>query len=203
MKTTLNAIRACSPCPDGWKKLLQHLGKTEADDEPLSIVMVLDSNGLDDSFWCLRAVTGQDREIRLFAVWCARRAQHLNTDPRVEAALVAAEGFANGAVSAFDMAEAEAAAWATAERKPRVWADTATRVWAQAAAQAAAWAPAWVASASEAAAEAANAIAAEAAARSVAGVWGASPTEVWAVELDAQAVELRRLCAEIDAGGVK
>ena len=37
MKTTLNQIRANSPCPDGWRKLLAHLGKTQADDEPLSI----------------------------------------------------------------------------------------------------------------------------------------------------------------------
>ena len=37
MKTTLNAIRAHSPCRDRWEKLLRHLGKTEADDEPLLI----------------------------------------------------------------------------------------------------------------------------------------------------------------------
>ena len=36
--TTLNAIRKYSPCTDGWKKLLAHLGKTEADDEPLPLL---------------------------------------------------------------------------------------------------------------------------------------------------------------------
>ena len=33
--TTLNKIREHEPCADGWKKLLTHLNKTEADDEPL------------------------------------------------------------------------------------------------------------------------------------------------------------------------
>lgn len=32
--TTLNRIRAHSPCEDGWTKLLKHLGKSQADDGP-------------------------------------------------------------------------------------------------------------------------------------------------------------------------
>ena len=99
MKTTLNDIRDCKPCSDSWKKLLTYLGKTAADDEPLSISGILDSNGLDDALWCLRAVKGYEKEMRLFAVWCVRRIQYLNTDPRIEAALVVAEGFANGSVT--------------------------------------------------------------------------------------------------------
>lgn len=111
MKSTLNAIRAHGPCADGWRKLLSHLGKTEADDEPLSIVTVLDSNGLDDALWCLRAVTGHDREIRLYAVWCARQVQHLMTDPRSLAALDVAERYANGLATDAERAAAGAAAW--------------------------------------------------------------------------------------------
>ena len=52
MKTTLNKIRKHSPCADGWQKLLTSLGKTKADDEPLSLLTILDSNGLDDAIWC-------------------------------------------------------------------------------------------------------------------------------------------------------
>ncbi|MFZ2287588.1 MAG: hypothetical protein WAV93_11435 [Bacteroidales bacterium] len=119
MKTTLNKIREKSPCVDGWKKLLAHLGKTAADDEPLFIETVLDSNGLGDALWCLRAVSGRDREIRLYAVWCARQVHHLMKDPRSIAALDVAEGFANGratseelriAYYAADAADAAAAA---------------------------------------------------------------------------------------------
>jgi hypothetical protein len=43
--TTLNAIRKHHPCKEGWEKLLKHLGKTKADDEPLAFVAILDSNG--------------------------------------------------------------------------------------------------------------------------------------------------------------
>lgn len=77
MLTTLNKIRAKRPCSDGWEKLLRHLGKTQADDEPLNIETLLHSNGIADALWCLRAVDGHDREIRLYAVWCARQVQHL------------------------------------------------------------------------------------------------------------------------------
>ena len=96
MKTTLNKIREHKPCTSGWEKLLSYLGKTKADDEPLAITTILDSNGLDDALWCLRAVEGYDREIRLYAVWCARQVQHLLTDQRSLDALDVAERYANG-----------------------------------------------------------------------------------------------------------
>ena len=103
MKTTLNAIREHQPCADGWAKLLRHLGKTKADHEPVLIRTILDSNGLDDALWCLRAVTGHDREIRLYAVWCARRVQHLMIDPRSIAALDVAERYANNLATRHDL----------------------------------------------------------------------------------------------------
>ena len=114
MKTTLNAIRECSPCQEGWAKLLKHLGKTKADDAPLGIATILDSNGLDDALWCLRAVTGHDREIRLFAVRCARQVQHLMADPRSIAALDVAERFANGEATKTELDAASDAARAAA-----------------------------------------------------------------------------------------
>ena len=132
MKTTLNKIRSHSPCKDGWEKLLAHLGKTKADDEPLSLLTVLDSNGLADALWCLRAVTGHDREIRLYAVWCARQVQHLMTDPRSVAALDVAERHSNGEATDRELAAAQDAA------KAAVW-DVAEAAAARAAACAAAW----------------------------------------------------------------
>jgi hypothetical protein len=94
--TTLTAIRAHSPCESGWKKLLAHLGKTKADNEPLSLAVILKSNGFDNAIWCLRAVEGHDREMRLYAVWCARQVQHLMREERSIAAIDVAERFANG-----------------------------------------------------------------------------------------------------------
>jgi len=116
MKTTLNQIRAYYPCREGWEKLLRGLGKTAADDETLWIDEVLDINGLNDALWCLRAVAGCDREIRLYAVWCARRVQHLMTDARSVAVLDVAERHARGEASDEELAAArtaaEEAAWA-------------------------------------------------------------------------------------------
>ena len=112
--TTLNAIRAHSPCASGWAELLRHLGKTQADDEPLALVTILDSNGLDDALWCLRACEGIDREARLYAVWCARQVQHLMADPRSLAALDVAERHANAQATDDELTAERAAAWAAA-----------------------------------------------------------------------------------------
>jgi len=93
METTLNQIRHITLYNNGWTKLLAHLGKTQRDDEPLSIKTILESNGLDDALECLRAVKGHDREIWLYAVWCLRQVQHLMTDQRSLDALDVVERF--------------------------------------------------------------------------------------------------------------
>ena len=134
MKTTLNKIRAHSPCTDGWKKLLRNLGKTKADDEPLALTTIFESNGIDDALWCLRAVDGHERELRLFAVECARGVQHLMTDKRSIDALDVAERFANGLATQVELAAARAAADA---------ARAAAGAAARAAARDAAWDAAW------------------------------------------------------------
>ena len=115
--TTLNKIRAHNPCADGWAKLLRHLGKTQADDEPVSLLTILDSNGLDDALWCLRAVDGYQREMRLYAVWCARQVQHLMTDPRSLAVLDVAEQHAHGQATDKELVAACAAARAGARSR--------------------------------------------------------------------------------------
>ena len=114
LTTTLDAIRAHRPCESGWRKLLAHLGKTTADDEPVPFETILDSNGLEDALWCCRAAPQHDREWRLFAVWCARQVQHLMTDPRSVAALDVAERFANGEATHDELAAARGAARAAA-----------------------------------------------------------------------------------------
>ena len=54
MITTLNKILENNPCKSGWNKLLQSLNKTSADDEDLSLIYILKSNGIDDALWALR-----------------------------------------------------------------------------------------------------------------------------------------------------
>ena len=191
--TTLNKIRKCEPCSDGWAKLRRYLGKTQAADEPLALGTILKSNGLDDALWCLRAVDGHQREMRLYAVWCVRQVQHLITDPRSLAALDIAERHANGDATdeelsaawdaAWDAAWATAsdaacdAAWATA------WATAsdAARATASDAAWDAAWATAWAT-----ASDAARATASDAA-------WDAAWATAWDAAWDARAAEFRRV----------
>ena len=122
MKTTLKAIRNHGPCESGWVNLLGALGKTKADDEPLSLLEILKSNGLDDALWCLRAVDGYDKEIRLYAVWCARQVQHLMTDKRSLDALDVADAFANGKVTKKELAAARDAAGAARDAAGAAWA---------------------------------------------------------------------------------
>lgn len=107
--TTLRAIRFHEPCEGGWKTLLKHLGKTDADCEPLPLTTILDSNSLDDTLWCLRTVPEHDKLWRLYAVWCARQVQHLMKDERIIAALDVAERHAYGQATDEKLAEACAA----------------------------------------------------------------------------------------------
>ena len=174
--TTLAAIRAASPCEDGWRKLLGALGKTSADDEPLDLLTVLDSNGLDDALWVLSFAMPDDRLARHFHAWCAEQVLHLfeaerpddtrvrdqiamlRNDEADDAAREAARDAAREAAWAAEAVEPAGAAWAAGAA---AWAAR-EAAWAAEAAEAAreaawaAWAAreaAWVARAAEAAQE--------------------------------------------------
>ncbi len=201
--TTLNEIHACKPCEDGWQKLLKHLGKTKADDDPLEILTVLESNGLDDALWCLR-VPSLERLSRHFQAWCAEQCLHLfeaehPKDNRVrnqiemlrnDSASAAARAAAQDAARAAAQDAALAAAWAAAQAA--AWA--AAWAAAQDAAQDAAWDAAWAA-ALEAALEAASA-AAWAAARSAS--WAAAQDAAQDAARAAQESQLRKMIGESD-----
>jgi hypothetical protein len=143
--TTLARISDHSPCEVGWKKLLAGLGKTGPDNEPLPFARIVEINGLDDALWCCRAEPQYDREWRLFAVWCARRVQHLMKDPRSIAAIDVAERYANGKAT---RAELDAARTAARDAWIAVW-DAARFSWIAAGdaagdAARAAWGAAWI-----------------------------------------------------------
>jgi hypothetical protein len=142
MKTTLNNIRKHLPCSNGWTKLLKSLNKTTGDDEPLELSYILESNGLDDVIWCLRAVEGIDKECRLYAVFCARQVQHLNDDPRVSNAIDVAERFANGEATVEELLAARSAAYNAAYAAARSAVHAAARSAVHAAAYNAAYAAA-------------------------------------------------------------
>lgn len=124
-----------------FASLLKRVGKTEADDEPLSLRDILDANGLDNAMLAL-AVIDDCPEKRLFAVRCVRQsAQHLLTDPRSLDALDVAELYAIGEATDEELAAAQAAVEAARVAARAVANDAADDAWN--AARAAAWNAAW------------------------------------------------------------
>ena len=162
--TTLRQIRQHNPCSEGWRTLLSYLGKTGVDDEPLPLVTILQSNGLDDALWCLRTITGHDKEITRFALACAQEVKHLMTDQRSLDALDALARHLESPLSEQELDRVLAAARAAAAEAWAAAEAAASAAWAAAwavgtawAAGAAAWAAAWAVEAAEAAEAAAGA----------------------------------------------
>ena len=175
---TLPALRKAGACVDGYNRLVRTLQGLEftCDDakrrnwlkfvheDPVSIRTILDSSGIDDALWALRCIDNadNDKDVRLFAIWCARQVDHLMTDARSKTALDVAERHAHGLATddALDAAWAAASAAADAAASAAVWdaawAAASAAAWAaaSAAASAAAWAAAWAAA--DAAADAAR-----------------------------------------------
>ncbi|MDY7760141.1 hypothetical protein U0E18_18225 [Burkholderia pseudomallei] len=201
---TLAALRKAGACYEGYNKLVRSIqGKAfsaeDADreayihfrhDAEIPLLDILKSNGLDDALWTLRCISGADRDLRLFAVWCARQVEHLMQDQCSKDALNVAERFANG--EATD--EEQAAAWAAAG--DAAWAAAWDAAWAAArdAAWAAAWDAAWAA-ARDAARDAAWA-AARAAARAAAWATAGDAARAAARDAagDAQKEMFERMC---------
>ena len=136
-------------------RLLYYLGKTEADDAPLSLLTILASNGLDDALWALRAVDGYDREIRLLAcdfaehvlpIWEAQYPDDNRPRTCIETARRYADG---GEATREELTAAAAAGWSAVRDARDAVRDAASAAgdaaWAAAgdAAWDAAWSAAW------------------------------------------------------------
>ena len=157
---TLKSLRDNDACIEGYNKVVRALQGKEftakdseresyikfAHKDSISLKQILDSNGLDDALWALRACE-QTREMqrasRLFAVWCARQLQHLMTDQRSLNALDVAERHAHGDATDEELAAARGAAWGAAWGAARAAARGAAWDAARGAAWDAAWDAAW------------------------------------------------------------
>ena len=134
ISTTLNRIKAESPCAAGWRKLLAHLGKTMADDEALPLSVVLEANGFDDTLWAFRALDGEDLvAAKMFTLDVAERALRFvpEGEDRPRIAIETARRYLTGAASegavraAYAARAADADAAAYAARASRAAADAA------------------------------------------------------------------------------
>jgi hypothetical protein len=71
---------------------------------------------IKDKFWVVfRKDIIDDKTLRLFAVWCARKVQHLVKDQRSLTALDVAEKFANGQVTIEELEQATVDAYDAAD----------------------------------------------------------------------------------------
>ena len=158
---TMAALRKEGACISGYNKVVRAVQGREFSDgdrgretyirfahkDPIPLILIVESNGLDDALWALRCVHDCDRDARIFAVWCARQVQHLMTDARSTAALDVVEAFANGEASKHELAAARDAALdaarAAALDAARAAAWAAARAAARDAARDAAWDAAW------------------------------------------------------------
>ncbi len=106
--TTLNQIKNHIPCEYGWELLLLSLNKTEADNEPIDLLSILESNGVCDCIWAFR--TTEDYLIyRLIAADIAESVLYLfekeyPNDDRPRKAIQAAKDFANELIDIKDLA---------------------------------------------------------------------------------------------------
>lgn len=155
---TLAALREAGACYGGYNKLVRSIqGKAfsmkDADreayihlrhDAEIPLLDILKSNGLDDALWVLHCILDADRDMRLFAVWCARQVEHLMEDQRSKDALNVAERFVNGEATDEERNAARNAAWDAAW--DAAWsARKAARAAAWGAARGAAWDAVWAA----------------------------------------------------------
>src|SRR5690606_40470249 len=122
----------------GWDTLLKNLGKTKADDEPLSFKRILESNGIKDAVWSLNVLAYKER--CLFQADVAESVLHIfeakyPDDSRPRKAIKAIRDYHAGLISrneldayaayaAYDAAYAYAAyAYATAAERNAEWAE--------------------------------------------------------------------------------
>lgn len=113
LTTTLNRIRSRGPCDYGWTTLLKFLGKTKGDDEPLSFLTIMESNGLADALWALDCIPDEFKlKVHLLACTYAEKVVHYlpRWDNRPRLALEAAKKFGNGEIDYLEMYEAKESA---------------------------------------------------------------------------------------------
>lgn len=117
LHTTLNLLRRAGACGTGYRKLAKSLGGVTrcGCDTPIPLSAVIDSNGLDDALWCLRAtIEPSDAFSRDFACDCADSVASLLTDERSIAAIAVARRHALGQATDNDLDAARAATSAAA-----------------------------------------------------------------------------------------
>ena len=196
LTTTLNLIRACSPCSSGWRTLNEALGSEFDPDEEINLLEILDTNGVQDMLWCLRTTKQDSRKIASqLAIEFANQAlpifeARMPNDQRPRKAIQAARDFNAGKITKEELMASRRAAADAADAAAFV--SSAAVVAADAS---------YVASDADAAADASDAAASYAVASYVASYAAvvAADAAVTAAYADADAYADAAACADADA----
>ena len=149
LETTLNRLRAHNPCVSGYATLLASLGGPSCDpDAPINLLHILQSNGVDDCLWALRATIQDSEQVaRLMASDFAEDALPIferarPTDARPRNAIAVARRYARGEATVQELSAARGAAGAAGAARAAAWdgAGDGAGAGARITARAAAWA---------------------------------------------------------------
>ena len=94
--TTLKEIRKHNPCPEGWKTLLRGLGTTDLDTK-VTLLEILEINGVKDAFWALEIFKFKDYYMLIVNI--LKSIKHLMTDKRSIAVIKGIEDYYTGKIS--------------------------------------------------------------------------------------------------------
>ena len=81
LKTTKRQLREYGACEERYDILCTWAPKD--DGAEISLLEILDRNGVEDAIWALRACDGNEEISRYLARWCAAQALHLWSAPDV------------------------------------------------------------------------------------------------------------------------
>src|ERR1035437_6809922 len=116
LTTTLNLCKQNNACRTGYDTLVAFLGPDYGMDKPINLVTILESNGIKDTIWALRATKQDSKYIsRMFAAHCAESVLHYYEDKypndnRVRKCIQAARDYAEGKISLKELRVARRAA---------------------------------------------------------------------------------------------
>jgi len=114
LTTTLKKLREYRACENRYDHLVEALGDEYGDDTPLSVSRILDTNGVSDALWALRACDmsqGDKNAVYLLACDYAEHVLHIFEDkypdnPHPRAAIEARRAWVKGGISDSELWEA-------------------------------------------------------------------------------------------------
>jgi len=152
IQTTFQKLHDAGACKERYRFLAKALGgiKAYGRDTPITLLQILNINGLDDALWALRACPDSDTFARLLACDYAEHVLPIfetryPDDYRPREAIAVSRRYARGEATDAELSAAWSAAWSAEGSAAGAAAWSAAEAAAEAAAGAAAWAAAWAA----------------------------------------------------------